>query len=59
MLFILQQWAEGGQTVLSEPTFAALPVPPDAERIDPALVKGRQTPVGAYRIGVPVASVPA
>jgi class 3 adenylate cyclase/ActR/RegA family two-component response regulator len=55
----LQQWAEGGQTVLSEPTFAALPEPPDAERIDPALVKGRQTPVGAYRVGVPVASVPA
>jgi class 3 adenylate cyclase/ActR/RegA family two-component response regulator len=55
----LQQWAEGGQTVLSAPTFAALSEPPDAERIDPALVKGRQTPVGAYRIGVPVAGVPA
>jgi adenylate cyclase len=55
----LQQWAEGGQTVLSEPTFAALSQPPDVERLDPALVKGRQTPVGAYRIGVPVAGVPA
>ena len=55
----LQQWAEGGQTVLSEPTFAALPEPPDAVRLEPALVKGRQTPVGAYRVGVPVASVPA
>jgi adenylate cyclase len=55
----LQQWAEGGQTVLSEPTYAALTPAPDAERLDPALVKGRQTPVGAYRIGVPVASVPA
>jgi class 3 adenylate cyclase len=55
----LQQWAEGGQTVLSEPTYAALSQAPVAERLDPALVKGRQTPVGAYRIGVPVASVPA
>ena len=55
----LQQWAEGGQTVLSEPTFAALAQPPDAERLEPALVKGRHTPVGAYRIGVPVAGVPA
>ncbi len=55
----LQQWAEGGQTVLSEPTFAALAHPPDAERLEPALVKGRQTPVGAYRLGVPVAGLPA
>ena len=37
----------------------AVSTPPDAERLDPALVKGRQTPVGAYRIGVPVAGVPA
>jgi adenylate cyclase len=55
----VQQWVEGGQTVLSEPTYAALARAPDAERLDPALVKGRQTPVGAYRIGVPVAGVPA
>ncbi len=55
----LQQWAEGGQTVLSEPTFVALAHPPEAERLVPALVKGRQTPVGAYRVGVPVAGVPA
>jgi len=47
----LQQWGEGGQTVLSEPTYDALPERPDAERIEPALVKGRHTPVGAYRIG--------
>jgi class 3 adenylate cyclase/DNA-binding NarL/FixJ family response regulator len=51
----LQQWGEGGQTVLSEPTYVALTDKPDAERIEPALVKGRQTPVGAYRLG----SVPA
>jgi class 3 adenylate cyclase len=52
----LQQWAEGGQTVLSEPTFEALSSPPAAERLEPELVKGRQTPVGAYRVG---AAVPA
>ena len=46
----LQQWAEGGQTVLSETTFTALAHPPDTERLAPALVKGRQTPVGAYRV---------
>ena len=47
----LQQWAEGGQTVLSEPTYAGLAAPPDCERLQPELVKGRQTPVGAYRLG--------
>ena len=47
----LQQWAEGGQTVLSDPTFALLADPPACERLEPALVKGRQTPVGAYRVG--------
>lgn len=48
----LQQWAEGGQTVLSDPTYALLAAPPDSERLEPALVKGRQTPVGAHRLGV-------
>jgi class 3 adenylate cyclase/DNA-binding NarL/FixJ family response regulator len=47
----LQQWGEGGQTVLSEPTYEALTEKPDAERLEPALVKGRQAPVGAYRVG--------
>ena len=47
----LQQWAESGQTVLSEPTWAALHHPIDnAERLEPALVKGRSNPVGAYRL---------
>ena len=47
----LQQWAESGQTVLSEPTWAALAHPIDeAERLEPALVKGRHNPVGAYRL---------
>src|SRR3984885_15426733 len=39
----LQQWGEGGQTVVSEPTYDALDEKPDAERIPPALVKGRET----------------
>ncbi|HZU76574.1 MAG TPA: adenylate/guanylate cyclase domain-containing protein, partial [Dehalococcoidia bacterium] len=46
----LQQWAEGGQTVLSDRTHELLRAAPDAERLEPALVKGRQTPVGAHRI---------
>jgi class 3 adenylate cyclase/DNA-binding NarL/FixJ family response regulator len=49
----LQQFAEPGQTVLSEPTWDALSVrPEDAEKLEPQLVKGRDTPVVAYRIGV-------
>jgi len=46
----LQQWAEAGETVLSEPTYNALSTPVAAEHLEPALVKGRQTPVAAYRI---------
>jgi adenylate cyclase len=47
----IQQWADGGQTVLSEPTFAALSHKPvDCEQLDPQLVKGRVTPVGARRL---------
>ncbi len=46
----LQQWAEPGETVLSEPTYHALTDPPAAEEIPPALVKGRTTPVGAWKI---------
>jgi class 3 adenylate cyclase len=46
----LQQWAEAGQIVLSEPTYDALSEPVAAEHLEPALVKGRQTPVAAYRI---------
>jgi adenylate cyclase len=47
----LQQWASGGQTVLSEPTLESLSARPDAERLEDAQVKGRQAPVVAYRIG--------
>ncbi len=45
----LQQWAEPGETVLSEPTWAAITDAPDADKLEPAMVKGRDTPVGAYR----------
>ena len=45
----LQQWGEQGETVLSEPTFAALESPPEADALEPEIVKGRSTPVGAYR----------
>ncbi|MDQ6748280.1 MAG: response regulator [Candidatus Dormibacteraeota bacterium] len=46
----LQQWADAGQTVLSEATFQALKEPVAAERLEPQLVKGRHTPVIAYRV---------
>lgn len=46
----LQQWAEPGESVLSEATYAALSRRPYVQAIPPALVKGRDTPVGAWRI---------
>jgi class 3 adenylate cyclase/ActR/RegA family two-component response regulator len=46
----LQQWAGPGQTVLSEPTWAALRRTVAADRLPPSQVKGRHAPVGAYRI---------
>jgi class 3 adenylate cyclase/DNA-binding NarL/FixJ family response regulator len=46
----LQQWAEPGETVVSEPTWAALAHPPEADKLEPAMVKGRDTAVGAYRL---------
>jgi len=45
----LQQWGEPGETVLSTLTYAALDNAPDVDEIEPALVKGRATPVGAFR----------
>ena len=45
----LQQWAEPGETVLSEPTMSALKKKPETDALDPALVKGRETPVVAFR----------
>jgi class 3 adenylate cyclase/DNA-binding NarL/FixJ family response regulator len=46
----LQQWAEGGQIVLSEPTYKQLSTPVEVKALDPALVKGRETPVNAYLV---------
>jgi adenylate cyclase len=45
----LQQWADPGETVLSEPTWEALEHKPDADKLEPAMVKGRDTAVRAYR----------
>ncbi len=38
----LQQWADPGETVLSEATYRSLADPPAAEELPPALVKGRE-----------------
>ncbi len=47
----LQQFGQPGQTVLSEPTWNALTDRPTVfEQLDPSLVKGRDTPVVAFRI---------
>ncbi len=45
----LQQWGEPGETVLSEATFASLGSRPDCDELKPSVVKGRVTPVAAYR----------
>jgi class 3 adenylate cyclase/ActR/RegA family two-component response regulator len=49
----LQQFARGGETILSEPTYRALGGPNEAEALPPAQVKGRHAPVQAYRIAAP------
>lgn len=46
----LQQWAEPGETVLTEATWQALLVPVEAEALAPAVVKGRDTPVQGYKL---------
>ena len=47
----LQQFADPGETVLSEATVARLgSLPAGAEQLEPQLVKGRDTPVVAYRV---------
>lgn len=45
----LQQWGEPGETVLSESTYATLTTPPESDALEPATVKGRETPVRAHR----------
>jgi class 3 adenylate cyclase/DNA-binding NarL/FixJ family response regulator len=46
----LQQLAAGGETVLSEATYASLAQPPVAERVQPGVLPGRDGEVTAYRI---------
>ncbi|MFN2607112.1 MAG: adenylate/guanylate cyclase domain-containing protein [Acidimicrobiales bacterium] len=46
----LQQWAQPGQTVISEATAAALGGRVPLDTLEPSLVKGRDTPVQAYRL---------
>jgi class 3 adenylate cyclase/ActR/RegA family two-component response regulator len=50
----LQQFASGGETVLSEATFASLNHPPLAERLGPTAVPGRRGMVTAYRVPAPL-----
>lgn len=45
----LQQWAQPGETVLSEATWQALANKPEADVLEPETVKGRVAPVQAYR----------
>ncbi|MGH9004323.1 MAG: adenylate/guanylate cyclase domain-containing protein, partial [Acidimicrobiia bacterium] len=48
----LQELARpGGRTALSEATWDLLPERPEAVRLDPTMVKGRETPVVAYVVG--------
>jgi class 3 adenylate cyclase/ActR/RegA family two-component response regulator len=47
----LQQFAAAGETVLSEPTQRSVTVPLETEALPAQLVKGRETPVIAYKLG--------
>jgi adenylate cyclase len=46
----LQQWAEPGETVLTDVTWDSLTTAIDAEALEPAQVKGRDNPVRAYKV---------
>jgi len=50
----LQQWAEGGQTVVSQPTADALGDTVELQPLEPAQVKGRDATVHAYRMATEV-----
>jgi class 3 adenylate cyclase/FixJ family two-component response regulator len=54
----LQQLAGGGQTILSEPTVQALASPVNADMLPPTTVKGRHTPVTAYRLAGTASATP-
>jgi adenylate cyclase len=45
----VQQWAEAGETVMTRATWKACTRPIDVDELAPALVKGRDAPVAAYR----------
>jgi class 3 adenylate cyclase/DNA-binding NarL/FixJ family response regulator len=53
----LQQWAEPGETVLSDATYEALVDPPAATAIPPALVKGREAPVSAWKLAAAATTI--
>lgn len=52
----LQQLAAAGETVISEATRAAMKTPVEVLALDPQLVKGRDTPVLAFKVLSPSAS---
>jgi class 3 adenylate cyclase len=54
----LQQLAAAGETVLSEGTSQALSVPADTIALPAQLVKGRDTPITAYKLAAPGAPIP-
>jgi class 3 adenylate cyclase len=45
----VQQWAEPGETVMTRATWEACTMPIEVDELEPALVKGREAPVAAYR----------
>jgi adenylate cyclase len=51
----IQQWADPGETVMSDATHTALREPISAEPLPPSVVKGRETPVNAWKVGIEVA----
>jgi class 3 adenylate cyclase len=46
----LQQWAAAGEVVISEATYLAIPGEVEGERLPATTVKGRRSPVTAYRV---------
>lgn len=54
----IQQWAEAGETVLSEATYARLTILLRAEPLEPQMVKGRRAPVSTYRLGDGMTALP-
>ena len=46
----LQQWAAAGEVVISEATYLAVPGQVEGERLPARTVKGRRTPVTAFRV---------